>query len=262
MKTQVSWGILVFLAAAAVGVCAQAPPAQAPPVQAQAARSPLERAEAAYEQRANPEQARAAMQLFAEAAKADPKSYDALWRGARACYFYGEYTRAKASGDEKMTLFQDGIGRAKAAVALDPKGVEGHFWLGVLYGVYGEAKGIFKSLSLVPSIKQEMKTCQDLNPAVEGYGPDRVLGRMYYKLPWFKGGDNKKSIHYLEASLKGAPTNALTRLYLAETYKDEGMKDKALEQVKTIVDMTPDPRWAPEFTSIKAKAEKLLQKWS
>ena len=262
MKTQVSWGILVFLAAGVMGVCDQAPPAKTPSPQAPAAQSPLEKAKAAYEQRADPAEAKAAMQLFAEAAKADPKSYEAFWQGAQSCYFYGEYTRAKASDDEKMAIFQDGIDRAKAAVALNPKGVEGHFWLGVLYGVYGQAKGIFKSLSLVPNIKQEMKTCQELDPSVDGYGPDRVLGRMYYKLPWFKGGDNKKSIRYLEASLKGAPTNALTRLYLAEVYKAEGMKEKAIEQVKAIIGMTPDPRWNAEYPSIKAKAEKLLQKWS
>ena len=45
----------------------------------------------------------------------------------------------------------------------------------MLYGVYGEAKGVLKSLSLVPSIKQEMQTCLEIDPSVEGYGPDRVL---------------------------------------------------------------------------------------
>jgi tetratricopeptide (TPR) repeat protein len=220
----------------------------------------LQQADAAYAMRADPAKAKEAMDLYKAAAQADPKSYEALWEGAKACYFYGEYTRSEGSDSEKMALFQDGIDRAKAAVALDPKGVEGHFWLGVLYGVYGEAKGIFKSLAMVPDIKQEMATCMELDPSVEGYGPGRVLGRMYFKLPFFKGGDNKKSIEYLEASLKGEPANALTKLYLAETYKSEGMKDKAIEQLKGIVAMTPDPRWTAEHPSIKARAEKLLKK--
>ena len=220
----------------------------------------IQQADAAYALRADPVKAKEAMDLFKAAAQADPKSYEAQWEGAKACYFYGEYTRSEASDSEKMAIFQDGIDRAKVAVALSPKGAEGHFWLGVLYGVYGEAKGIFKSLAMVPDIKAEMATCMELDPSVEGYGPGRVLGRMYYRLPWFKGGDNKKSIEYLEASLKGEPANALTRLYLAETYKSEGMKDKAIEQVKTIISMTPDPRWEAEHPSIKARAEKLLKK--
>ncbi len=220
----------------------------------------LAAARAAYEQRADPVQAKAAVELFQRAAKADPASADARWEGARAAYFYGEYTEAAASDSEKMAIFSAGITLAKEAVALAPKGVEGHFWLGVLDGVYGEAKGIFKSLALVPEIKQEMKTCLELDPAVEGYGPDRVLGRLYYKLPWFKGGSTKKSITFLEKSLAGAPTNALTKLYLAESYKSEGMKAEAVKQLQEIVAMTPDPRWAPEHPQIKAKAERLLDK--
>jgi tetratricopeptide (TPR) repeat protein len=226
----------------------------------QVAPPPLEQARQAFAERSSPAKAKSAADLFAQAAKADPKSYEARWEGAKACYFYGNFTLETAADSVKMAIFQDGIDRAKAAVALDPKGVEGHFWLGVLYGVYGEAKGIFKSLAMVPDIKKEMQTCLELDPAVEGHGPDRVLGRMFYKLPGFKGGDNRKSIEHLVRSMEGSPTNALTRLYLAETYKTEGMKDKAVEQLKFVVAMTPDPRWAPEHPYIKPQAEALLKK--
>jgi tetratricopeptide (TPR) repeat protein len=220
----------------------------------------LDQAKAAYAARADAAQAKAAVALSAEAAKIDPASYEARWLGAAAAYYYGTYPREEAPDKEKMAIFQGGIDLAKEAVALDPKGVEGHFWLGVLYAVYGEAKGIMKSLALVPDVKREMQTCAELDPAVEGWGPDRVLGRMFFKLPFFKGGDNKKSIEHLERSLAGAPTNALTRVYLAATYKSEGMKDKARAQCRFVVDMQPDPRWAPEHPWIKRMAEALLKK--
>jgi tetratricopeptide (TPR) repeat protein len=246
---------VVILAAALTGLAGIWAPAQEQPA------DPLSQPRAAYELRSSPAKAKAAVDLFGKALKADPKSYEASWEGARACYYYGHYDLADAPDSEVLALFQEGIGRARAAVALNPKGAEGHFWLGVLDGVYGETKGIFKSLSMVPEIKQEMAAALAINPSVEGGGPDRVLGRLYFKLPGFKGGDNKKSIEHLEKSLQDAPTNALTRLYLAETYKSEGMKDKALEQVKFIIAMTPDPQWAPEHPSIKAQAQKLLDKW-
>ncbi|MFZ5786745.1 MAG: tetratricopeptide repeat protein [Acidobacteriota bacterium] len=214
----------------------------------------------AYEQRADAAQAKSAWELFGKSAGADPQSYEARWEAARACYYLGTYPLASASDDEKMKLFQEGIDLAKAAVTLRPTGVEGHFWLGVLYGVYGEAKGILKSLALVPDIKKEMQACLEIDPAVEGHGPDRVLGRMFFRLPFFKGGDNEKSIEHLERSLAGSPTNALTRLYLAETYKAEGMKPKAIAQLEEIVRMTPDPLWAAEHPTIRADAEKLLKK--
>ena len=217
-------------------------------------------ARAAYEQRSDPASAKSAVELFKKAAAEDAASVEARWEGARAAYYFGTYARADAPDSEKMAIFDGGIQLAKQAVALAPKDVEAHFWLGVLYDVYGEAKGVFKSLSLVPSIKQEMQACLDLDPSVEGYGPDRVLGRMYFKLPFFKGGDNKKSIAHLEKSLAGAPTDALTKLYLAETYRSEGMKGKAVGQLQGIIAMTPDPRWAPEHPTVKAQAEKLLAK--
>ena len=220
----------------------------------------FERALSAYEARADAAQAKAAVALFAEAAKADPASYEARWRGAAAAYYYGTYPREDAPDKEKMAIFQGGIDLAKEAVALQPKGVEAHFWLGVLYGVYGEAKGMMKSLSLVPEIKQEMQLTIEADPAFEGWGADRVLGRMFFKLPFFKGGDNKKSIEHLERSLAGAPTNALTRVYLAASYKSEGMKDKAREQCRHVLEMQPDPLWAAEHPWIKRQAEALLKK--
>lgn len=222
----------------------------------------LDKARAAYEKRADVAQAKEAMALYKQAAQADPKSYDALWEGARSCYYYGNYARSEAPDSEKLPIFQDGIDRAKAAIALKADGAEGHFWLGVLDGVYGEAKGILKSLHMVPEIKAEMAECQKLDNTVECYGPDRVLGRLYYKLPWFKGGDNKMAIEFLEKAVKGCPTNALSKLYLAETLKSEGEKDRAIALVKEIIAMTPDPRWAPEHANIKATAEKFLKKWS
>jgi tetratricopeptide (TPR) repeat protein len=224
------------------------------------AEATLASARASYDARAEPAQASAAVDLFRKAATEDPASYEARWEGARAAYFYGTYTKSDADDAEKMAIFDGGIALAKEAVALSPKGVEGHFWLGVLYGVYGEAKGIFKSLSLVPAIKQEMQTCVELDQTVEGWGPDRVLGRMYHKLPFFKGGDDEKSAAHLEKSLAGAPTNALTRLYLAETYRSDGRKPDAVRLLKEIVGMTPDPRWAPEHPWITVQAEKLLKK--
>jgi tetratricopeptide (TPR) repeat protein len=224
------------------------------------AEATLASARASYDARAEPAQASAAVDLFRKAATEDPASYEARWEGARAAYFYGTYTKSDAEDAEKMAIFDGGISLAKEAVALSPKAVEGHFWLGVLYGVYGEAKGIFKSLKLVPVIKQEMQTCLEIDPSVEGWGPDRVLGRMYYKLPFFKGGDNEKSIAYLEKSLAGAPTNALTRLYLAEAYRSEGKKANAVQQLQEILGMNPDPRWTAEHPWVRTQAEKLLKK--
>lgn len=223
--------------------------------------SPLQKARTAFAQRGDLAQAKTAMELFAQAAKADPASYEARWEGAKACYYYGTFALPGASDSEKMALFQDGIDRAKAAVALRPDAVEGHFWLGVLYGVYGEAKGIFKALSMVPDIQKEMAFCLAHDETVECFGPHRVLGRLYYKLPGFKGGSNAKSLEHLEKGTTGCPTNAMAKLYLAETLEDEGQEARAIALVKEVLAQTPDPRWVPEHKQLRKDAEKLLKKW-
>lgn len=220
----------------------------------------LAAARQAYAERSNPDRAAAAVALFARAAAADPHSYEALWEGARACYAYGSFSLAEERSEERIKVFEDGIARAKAAVARRPDGVEGHFWLGVLYGVFGEARGVMKSLSLVDDIQVAMDTCLRLDPSVEAWGPYRVLGRLYFKLPWFKGGDNQKSREYLEKSLAAEPANELTRLYLAETYRALGQKKEAVEQLTYILTTPPDPRWAPEHPWVRGQAERLLAK--
>jgi len=220
----------------------------------------LAKAREAFSHRSSAAQARAAVRLFAEAAAADGTSYEARWEGARACYYLGTWAAPEMGEKEKLALFEDGIARAKAAVALRPDGAEGHFWLGVLYGVFGETKGIFKSLSLVPEIQREMEACLRLDRTVEGYGPDRLLGRLYFKLPGFKGGDNRKSIAHLKAAVEGEPRHPLSRLYLAETLKAEGERDEARAQLEAVLRMEPDPRWAAEYPAIRAQAESLLRK--
>jgi len=220
----------------------------------------LEQARAAYQARADTASAQRAVELFERAAELAPDSYAARWEGARAIYYLGAYPMENASDRDKMALFDRGIALAREAVALQPDGVEGHFWLGVLLGVYGEAKGIFKSLALVPDIRAEMETCQRLDPAVSGWGPDRVLGRMLYKLPWVKGGDKKESRAHLEKSLAGAPDDALTKLYLAETLKSLGEKAAARAQLEELLAMTPPQRIAAEYPYVARQARELLRK--
>ena len=220
----------------------------------------LWKARLAFDRRADPQEAKAALRLYQEAAKENPGSYEARWEGARAYAYYLEYPFADGKDEEKIDLAQKGIDLAQDALKLRGKGVEAHYWLAALYGLYGEAKGVLKSLSLVPKIKNELDICLMTDPSVDCYGPDRILGRMSYELPWFAGGNNKTSIRYLETCVKKCPENDLSRLYLAETYKAVGEDDEAREQLGVILNRKPDSRWAPEYPFIKARAERMLTK--
>ncbi|HEX9155278.1 MAG TPA: tetratricopeptide repeat protein, partial [Nitrospira sp.] len=70
-----------------------------------------------------------------------------------------------------------------------------------------------------------------------------------------------RSVEELEKALKIAPGNSLTKLYLAESYLDNGRKDDAKAQLNEILTMQPDPRWDVEHKENIQEAKKLLEKY-
>jgi len=187
------------------------------------------------------------------------RSYEAFWKLSRMLYYIGDNTESKK---EKKIIFGQGIYYAKKAVALEPEKPDGHYWLGVNYGVYGEAKGVLKSLSLVKPIKEAMNKVIELERGYEDGGPDRVLGRVYFKLPGFAGGSKKKSLEHLLKSKELGPNDALTRCYLADTLLSHKELDKAKEELEYVLSMESDPRWISGVDECKEEAKKMLQKKS
>ena len=188
--------------------------------------------------------------------KADDK-YDASWKIARMHYYIGAHTE---KNKEKKAIFEQGIYYAKKAVELKPDKPDGYYWLGVVYGVYGEARGVLKSLFLVDDIKGAMNKVIEIDRSYEDGGPDRVLGRVYFKLPGFAGGDNKKSLEHLLKSKEFEPNDPVTRLYLADTYLDLKEVDKAKEELEFILSMPSDSRWISGVDEYKAQAQEMLKK--
>ena len=201
--------------------------------------------------------AQEALSKYREALLKAEDKYEAYWRTSRMLYFIGDHTESKK---EKKAIFTQGIYYAKKAVALEPEKPDGYYWLGVNYGVYGEAKGVLKSLSLVDDIKEAMNKVIDLDREYEDGGPDRVLGRVYFKLPGFAGGDKKKSLEHLLKSKEIGPNDPLTRYYLADTYLALKEVDKAREELEYVLNMEVDPRWVSGVDDCKEDAKQMLQK--
>ena len=143
---------------------------------------------------------------------------------------------------------------------MEPEKPDGYYWLGVNYGVYGEARGVLKSLSLVGDIKEAMNKVIELDRGYEDGGPDRVLGRVYFKVPGIAGGSKKKSLEHLLKSKEFGPNDPLTRSYLADTYLALKEVDKAREELEYVLSMESDPSWVSGVNDCKKGAEKTLQK--
>ncbi len=184
-------------------------------------------------------------------------SYEAFWKLARILYYVGDNTESKK---EKKIIFSQGVYFAKRAVEMEPEKPDGHYWLGVNYGVFGETKGVLKSLSLVKPIKEAMNKVIELDREYEDGGPDRVLGRVYFKVPGIAGGSKKKSLEHLLKSKELGPNDALTRCYLADTFLSLKEVDKAREELEYVLSMESDPRWIAGVDDYKEDAKKMLQK--
>lgn len=200
-----------------------------------------------------------AEEVLAKYREAVPKTedkYEVYWRIARILYYIGDHTERKK---DKKTIFSQGIYYAKKAIELETEKPDGHYWLGVNYGVYGEAKGVLKSLSLVKPIKKAMNKVIELNRSYEDGGPDRVLGRVYFKLPGFAGGSKKKSLEHLVKSKELGHNDALTRIYLADTYLALKERDKAREELEYVLNMESDSRWISGIEESKEEAKRMLQ---
>lgn len=211
-------------------------------------------ADAQYAKREEPGYVQKAIEEYNRALSMDPTLYEAAWKLSKAEWYLGNHS----PGEEKENVFQSGIDAAKKAIAIAPDKCEGHFWLGVNYGFYGESHGMFKALGLINPIKEEMNKAMAINENCECGGPQRVLGRLYAKAPFFKGGSKSKAIEWLNKSMELCPNDTQTRMFLAEIYLDENKKSLAIEQLKAILNVVPDPGWIPENKENKMLAEKML----
>lgn len=217
----------------------------------------IQQADSLYEQRGDLAKAREVLDKCQEALLKGEDTYGAYWRMARIEYWIGDHT---GNNGEKKRIFEQGIYHAKKAVQKAGDKPEGHYWLGINYGVYGEAKGILKSLSLVKPIKEEMNKVLALDPSFDDGGADRVLGRVYHELPGFAGGSKKKALEHLLKSREMGPRVGLTRIYLADTYLSLDEIEKARQELEFVLAMEPDPKLIPETAEEKEMARKRLEK--
>jgi tetratricopeptide (TPR) repeat protein len=210
-------------------------------------------ADALYADRAAPESARRAADLWTAAVAADPRDFDSAWKLARADYWLGGH----ASSDRRR-WYEGGIKAAQQAVSIDSTRPEGHFWIAANMGAIAESFGIRAGLKYRKQIKAELETVLRLDPAFQDGSAARALGRWYHRVPGLFGGSHTTAEQHLKASLKYKPDSTITHYFLAELYKDDGRLAEARAEVQMVLAAPVDPNWAPEDQEYKAKAARLL----
>ncbi len=219
--------------------------------------SPTEQADSYYQSRSDLENVRKALSIVEAVVGKNPRSYSAWWRIAE----YDCYLARHLPDNQQIPVLEAGVKAGKKAESIEPQRPEGHFWTGTDQGLLGEDRGLLGGLRLIDAVRYEMQTVLKLDPDYQQDGAERVLGRLYYEAPFFKGGDKNLSVRVLEHCLRRYPRNSLTMLYLADSYRSTGRRGDARKLLDEIIDLKPTPADAPELADNQAQARWELQKY-
>lgn len=207
-----------------------------------------------FARREDPASARQAEAIWAARLAQNGGDFESAWKLARVRYWLGGHA---ASADRKKAL-ENGIAAGRAAVAIDAKRAEGHFWIAANMGALAQSFGVRQGLKYRGDIRDGLLTALRIDPAYQQGSPDRALGRWYFMVPGLFGGSKKKSEEHLRRSLTYAPKSTASLFFLAETLLGMDRRTEAMRELQHVIDAPIDPEWAPEDREFKDKAQRLL----
>ncbi len=197
-----------------------------------------------------------ALDILERAVADAPSDYELLWRLARSYYHVGDGAAPK----ERLGYFQKGIETGKRAVARNPQGVEGHFWLAASYGGYCEVKGGLTAFRTVKHVRSGFEAVLRLNDTYEEGTAYTALGEIDRQLPGLFGGNLKRGIAMLEHGLTIAPHNPELKFALAQAYLEGKRKEDAFRQLHELLELEPASPRAHLGRRAQEKAKGLLTK--
>jgi tetratricopeptide (TPR) repeat protein len=193
-----------------------------------------------------------------KAVKLEPKNFEVEWKAARATvwladdYYDDKTKRAHFSGR--------GVDYAKAAIELEPKRVEGHYYSAENLGLQTTTKVIGAKFE-VPSVRDAAKKAMQIDACFDRGGPGRVLGSLYAEAPPWPAsiGDPDKGVEILQQSVKCAPEYPQNNLLLGNALVKAERYDDAKKQYQIVLDAKPTPEDQHGLPRWQEKAKKGLE---
>ena len=236
----------------------------------------------------------AAIAAYQRAVTLNPNDLEPRSKLLRAIRFKGAYVAT--TKDEKKKIYDMGKSAGEEALAiidrqLAAKGLrsvtkatekevadaartlpgagEVFHWDAVNWGewalVYGKLAAVRQGAA--DRIRREATIAMLINPAMEGGGPARVLGRLHDQtphVPFLTGwASSREAVKLLNESLKIDPTNKITRVFLAEAMVDNNSDTgpQAIQMLREVISTPNDPQYEVEQAAAQADARALLRKW-
>ncbi len=156
---------------------------------------------------------------------------------AQVCFLWGD-VRA-TTPDQKLAAYEEGRHAGRRAVDLAPRDPLAHLWYAIDTARWGQAKGVARSLVLLPTLKREISTILHLDPTL---APAYALaGTVYYEVPRLLGGDLKTAERMFRTGLQLAPHFTGMRVGLAKTLIKEGRVAEARQELyRVLAEMVPE----------------------
>ena len=242
-------------------------------------------AEAAWAQRSDEAQVRAAIAAWEQIVEGSPNDHATWTKLARGYYFLADchYSFDEARAELMMETYDKGrIAAERALVALSPdfaermrngtrieesvgvlqaNAVPALYWRSTNLGKWASAQGFATVLSYKDEIRAIMTRCLELDANFFYAGPHRYFGAFYARAPAFAGGDLERSRQHFEQSLQVEPNYFATRVLYAQDYAVKA-QNRALfeEQLNLVINGNADviPDVAPENRAEQRKARDLM----
>lgn len=214
-----------------------------------------------WQARAEEGNALASIAAYKRVLEIDGNSYEACWKIARSYFFIGDgLPETDAMKERHREMGEQGMPYGKKALALNPGGIEGHYYYALCIAEYSIGISIVKALAkgLGPEYEKHVGKAIEIDRQYDGAGPLRAMGRYWYKLPWPKR-DLKKSILYLKEAAEAAPYSKRGRVYLAESYLKGDDRGLAQAELRAAVEMQPDPSREIDAARWQKRAGEILR---
>jgi tetratricopeptide (TPR) repeat protein len=203
--------------------------------------------------------------LYIKAVEANPNSYEANWKCARANRDYGDKAKKnKVEGWEEICAKHGkaGLAYGEKAIALEPEKPEGHWYYGLSVGIYSDGVSILTAIKegLKDKTQNSFEKVYALDKTFDDGGSILALGRFWTVLPlWMKDYDKAmkylrefQGTQYFDYSPPDGP------IYLAELLlKVGGKKNKA--EAKALLDKAAqsDDKYFSDWAKRLLKENKL-----
>lgn len=178
------------------------------------------------------------------------KPFEVRWRLARNASLMADVLKNE---DQLVEIAKEGMSHAKEAAALEPKRVEGHYYLALTMGRIAKAK---RKVSYVKPMVAAGERALKIDERFDNAGPPFFLGALYLEAPGWpvSVGDAEKAVKLLERAVKLSP-RPLHRLFLGRAYLKDEEPQKAKEQLQLALKGELKPRWRKQAQEALAKAK-------